>query len=77
MSEYIGNLYGRVAGKYFPLGITSVEFDKLQAENAELRKKLERAVETLRLMVVKEGEEYPEGEWCSEVAEINLKELET
>ena len=46
--KYIGKLYGKQAGIYFPLIATSQDIDKMEADLASTRRQLEIAVEALK-----------------------------
>ena len=43
--DYIGSLYGKVAGRFLPLEITTKEVDKIQSENIALRSSLAEMTE--------------------------------
>ena len=48
--KYIGTLYGKVAGKYFPLMQTSEDFDRLELSETSLRSEITRSRETIEIV---------------------------
>lgn len=50
--KYTGKLYGKLAGRYFEMEISSDDVDALQAENERLRTAMEQALREI-------GEEWP------------------